>query len=221
MTLFLSNCFQPHILSAHGRKVLTMGSEDSFLLLTPDWLGPLRSVRLWHDSSGRHPSWYLPLLLSGSVTRLRYETYKRNQLWVFPVHHWLSLVQGEKRIEYQLQPASLDHLMHWRTYMHRSLGPILREEHIWINIVTRHPRSSYTRCQRVGVASATLLAAMLISLLLFGVYFNDPTQQMYYGHFLMSSAELMVAVNTTLIVLPLTFLLYFLFRSVLPLYKYS
>nr|CAD7578612.1 unnamed protein product [Timema californicum] len=219
---------QPHILSAQGRKVLTMGSEDSFLLLTPDWLGPLRSVRLWHDSSGRHPSWY--------CGEIEVRDVQRNQLWVFPVHRWLSLVQEEKRIEYQLQPASLDHLMHWRTSMYRSLGPVLREEHIWINIVTRHPISSYTRCQRVAVASATLLAAMLISLLLFGVYFNDPipaerystldhlqppvitnitpnagSQQMYHGHFFMGSAELMVAVNVTLTVLPLTFLLYFLF----------
>jgi PLAT/LH2 domain/GPCR proteolysis site, GPS, motif len=39
------------------------GNVNMFLLTTSQWLGTLSHARLWHDNTGKHPSWYLLRIL--------------------------------------------------------------------------------------------------------------------------------------------------------------
>ena len=44
---------------ANPKRGFTRGSARSFLLGTKQKLGDLTAVRIWHDSRGRSPEWYL------------------------------------------------------------------------------------------------------------------------------------------------------------------
>ncbi|KAG8235316.1 hypothetical protein J437_LFUL003597 [Ladona fulva] len=46
-----------YLLSTPGHKTLTSNSQDWFVLTTPEPLGELLNIRLWHDSTGQKPSW--------------------------------------------------------------------------------------------------------------------------------------------------------------------
>lgn len=47
-------------LSDPDKPVLERGTVDVFLLATPFPLGDVQKLRLQHDNSGGHPSWYEP-----------------------------------------------------------------------------------------------------------------------------------------------------------------
>ena len=48
-----------HVLATDDKEspVLQRGGIDSFLLMTKESLGILRSVRVWHDNAGSSPDW--------------------------------------------------------------------------------------------------------------------------------------------------------------------
>lgn len=50
-----------HTLTDPDKPVLERGAVDVFLLATPFPLGEVRNLRLQHDNSGGHPSWYYRL----------------------------------------------------------------------------------------------------------------------------------------------------------------
>jgi len=48
-----------HVLEDTGGGVHDAGNENWFLIATPESLGNLRKVRVWHSSSGICPAWYV------------------------------------------------------------------------------------------------------------------------------------------------------------------
>ncbi|XP_026176389.1 polycystic kidney disease protein 1-like 2 [Mastacembelus armatus] len=53
-----------HNLTDPDKPVFERGAVDMFLLATPFPLGEVKNLRLQHDNSGGHPSWYWRLRLS-------------------------------------------------------------------------------------------------------------------------------------------------------------
>lgn len=47
-----------HVLTDPEKPVFERGAADMFLLATPYPLGEVRNLRLQHDNTGGHPSWY-------------------------------------------------------------------------------------------------------------------------------------------------------------------
>lgn len=62
---------------------------------TPAALGPLRKVRLWHDSSGACPAWYVSHVM---VKELR----QGRGRWFFPAECWLAAGRQDGRVEREL-----------------------------------------------------------------------------------------------------------------------
>ena len=48
--------------SVPGRQCFLAGYEDWFLVTTPQSLGELRSLSVWHDNKGKSPHWSVSLL---------------------------------------------------------------------------------------------------------------------------------------------------------------
>lgn len=46
-----------HLLESPGIIIHETGSENWFLLATPEWLGNLTQVCVWHSCSGLYPDW--------------------------------------------------------------------------------------------------------------------------------------------------------------------
>ena len=72
-------------------------SEDSFLVATDHPLGILHKVHVWHDNTGKHPSWY--------VSRVVVRDLLANRKYYFLVNSWMSLTIERGSLDKQVYAA--------------------------------------------------------------------------------------------------------------------
>ena len=49
---------ETHILASNDFEVCQRGDVNFFLLRYENHVGDIIAIRMWHNNSGRHPSWY-------------------------------------------------------------------------------------------------------------------------------------------------------------------
>lgn len=72
------------------RKVFQQGGVDSFLLATPEPIGELQFLHVWHNNTGSDASWFLSRV---SVKDLRTE-----KLYYFIVDQWLAVEEDDGKV---------------------------------------------------------------------------------------------------------------------------
>lgn len=100
-----------------GKEPFHTGAIDEFEVELERDLGDLRALRVWHDSFGRDPHWFLE-----SITIRNQHT---GQTWHFRCSRWLSRTRGESLLtsaelfpwvrNRSLSSAPLLHLAHFST----------------------------------------------------------------------------------------------------------
>ncbi|MGH0165709.1 UNVERIFIED_CONTAM: hypothetical protein FKN15_049942 [Acipenser sinensis] len=86
-------------LDCPDKPLFSRNSRHTFILSTPDSLGPLWKVHLWHNNGGQSPSWYVShVIVKDLVTGMS---------WFFPAECWLAVDEGDGKVEREL--TSLSH----------------------------------------------------------------------------------------------------------------
>ncbi|KAK1334730.1 LOW QUALITY PROTEIN: hypothetical protein QTO34_004296 [Cnephaeus nilssonii] len=86
---------EPRELCCPEKPLFGRNSRHTFVLSTPAALGPLRKVRLWHDSGGAHPAWYVSHVMVK-------ELHAGRGRWFFPAECWLAAGRRDGRVEREL-----------------------------------------------------------------------------------------------------------------------
>lgn len=73
-------------------------SEDSFLIASDRPLGNIQKIHLWHDNTGKHPSWF--------VSRVVVRDLQSNKKFFFLANCWLSLTVEQGSLDKQIHAAS-------------------------------------------------------------------------------------------------------------------
>nr|CAD7413531.1 unnamed protein product [Timema poppensis] len=188
---------KPHILVDQRKKLFERGSDDWFIMCTSKSLGELLFLHLWHDSSGTSPAWFdgevttrrsdlsIPTPLPGPIKWISDDRFcekvivqdiQTSQIWTFIVNDWLSVVHKDGKVYRGVSPATEAELNDWRNLLRDHAYITMREEHIWLRIFTRHPRSNFTRVQRVSVATCILMTCMLANIMFYGVPDGSPCE---------------------------------------------
>ncbi|XP_023373648.1 polycystic kidney disease protein 1-like 1 isoform X3 [Otolemur garnettii] len=123
------------------KPLFERNSRHTFILSAPDQLGPLRKVRLWHDSSGPSPGWFL--------SHVMVKALHTRQGWFFPAQCWLSASWCDGRVEREL------------TCLHGGLGfwkftEYLEDFHVWLSVYSRPSSSRYLHTPRLTVTFSLL-----------------------------------------------------------------
>lgn len=191
-----------HILASKKRKVLKRNFDDWFLINCPEPLGDLQSIHIWHDNTGSSPNWFCDKII---VYDLNY-----NSEFVFVVEQWIALQLTyfpeaivRSASDYQVKSVKrifLDNCV---------LG--LREGHILLCIILRHPRSEPSRLQRISVLMCCVMASMLCSIMFYSPQVDDHEYNVGLRDFYVSIQSLLISLTTT-------FIVFFTFRRS---YKYS
>ncbi|KAL1131955.1 hypothetical protein AAG570_011566 [Ranatra chinensis] len=197
-----------HILGCSGFRTLQTGQDNWFLMFTQRRLGRLKYIHLWHDNSGSSPDWYCDKILVYDLeTKAEY---------IFLVRRWLSVLETDDKLEYKISCASESDLKNWNTLTKENLQLGFRETHLWISVFIRHPRSAFSRSQRLSVAMCMIMTNMLVSLLFYGAakttYADDPSYSL-------GLREIIVSIESALITVPLTFMVAFCFKKSRPTYE--
>ncbi|XP_059131313.1 polycystin-1-like protein 1 [Peromyscus eremicus] len=121
-------------------------SRHAFILSTPNQLGPLQKIQLWHDSSGPSPNWFLSHVM---VKELR-----SGQGWFFSAQCWLAVSLCDGRVQREL--FCLRHGLGFWKLFYSKFTEYLEDFHIWLSLYSQPPSSSYLHTQRLAVSFCLL-----------------------------------------------------------------
>ncbi|XP_072517247.1 polycystin-1-like protein 2 [Salminus brasiliensis] len=199
---------EPHHLTDPDKPVFERGGVDMFLLTTPFSLGELQSIRLWHDHSGKHPAWY--------VNKVMVQDLETGQKWHFLCSSWLAIDMGECTLDKVFPVATETDLKAFGNLFFMKTAKDLFDGHIWFSVISRPASSKFTRVQRVSCCFSLLLCTMLTGIMFWGIP-NDPSEQSIdVGNIKFSWKQVMVGIQSSIIMFPVNLLIVSIFRLTRP-----
>ncbi|XP_057193053.1 polycystic kidney disease protein 1-like 2 isoform X3 [Triplophysa rosa] len=199
---------EPHHLTDPEKPVFERGAVDLFLLTTPYSLGELQSISLWHDNSGDHPAWYV-----NSVMVQDMETGEKRH---FLCSAWLAADIDECTIERTIPVATDADLKGFSNLFFMKTTTDFCDGHIWYSVVSRPPSSNFTRVQRISCCFSVLLCTMLTSIMFYGIPTDPSDQSMDMGHIELTWSQVMIGIQSSIIVFPVNLLIVGIFRHSRP-----
>lgn len=189
-------------MASKKRKVLKRNFDDWFLINCPEPLGDLQSIHIWHDNAGSSPEWFCDKII---VYDLNY-----NSEIVFVVEQWIAL-QLTYFPEAMVRSASDSQVKSVKRIFLDNCVLGLREGHILLCIILRHPRSEPSRLQRISVLMCCVMTSMLCSIMFYSPQSDD-------HEYSVGLRDFYISIQSLLISLTATFIVFFAFRRS---YKYS
>uniref|UniRef100_A0A8C4HVJ1 Polycystic kidney disease protein 1-like 2 n=1 Tax=Dicentrarchus labrax TaxID=13489 RepID=A0A8C4HVJ1_DICLA len=199
---------EPHHLTDSEKPVFERGGVDMFLLTTHFSLGDLQSIRLWHDNSGAHPAWY--------VNKVMVQDLESGQKWHFLCNSWLAVDVGECTLDKVFPVASEMDLKRFSNLFFMKTAKDFRDGHIWFSVISRPPCSTFTRVQRVSCCFSLLLCTMLTSIMFWGIPTDPSEQTMDLGHIEFTWQQVMIGIQSSIIMFPINLLIVSIFRNTRP-----
>ncbi|ELT87232.1 hypothetical protein CAPTEDRAFT_84236, partial [Capitella teleta] len=143
------------------RKEFPSGSIYNFVLSVEDCLGPLTYLRIWHDNSGKgkNKGWYLD--------QVQLTDLQTGQKSYFLLDKWLAVEEGDGQVERIIPVATSHDLSAFKHLFNSSFRKKLTNDHMWVSIVSRPTRSSFTRVQRVSCCVSLLFLTMITNCMFF------------------------------------------------------
>ena len=187
-----------------SRTVLARGNEDVFVIHLPASLGEVQYIHLWHDNSGKHPSWFLSHLIIKNL--------QTGEQWTFLGNTWFALEEGDGKINRVLLPISPSEMKSFKYSLNSRGSKSFTEGHLWLSVVTKPPKSKFTRVQRATCCLSLLMSAMLANAMFYRTdKVADPTIQI--GPLKFSWRQIIVGLESALIVTPINLLILTFFKN--------
>ncbi|KAL1007239.1 hypothetical protein UPYG_G00083860 [Umbra pygmaea] len=199
---------EPHHLTDPDKPLFERGAVDTFLLTTPFSLGELQSIRLWHDNSGGHPAWY--------INKVMVQDLESGQKWHFLCNSWLAIDMGDCILDKVFPVATEMDLKKFSNLFFMKTAKDFRDGHIWFSVVSRPPTSTFTRVQRVSCCFSLLLCSMLTNIMFWGIPTDPSEQTMDLGHIEFTWQQVMIGIQSSIIMFPVNLLIVSIFRNTRP-----
>ncbi|XP_034437184.1 polycystic kidney disease protein 1-like 2 [Hippoglossus hippoglossus] len=200
---------ETHTLTDPDKPVFERGAVDMFLLAAPFPMGEVRNLRLQHDNSGGHPSWY--------INRVIIIDLQTRHVGHFFCDCWLSADRGDGMTKKTFNAAKSNEIASFRNIFQNRTSTGFRDEHIWVSIVDPPSRSPFTRAQRVSCCMSLLLCTMAINIAFWNIPINEDSPVIFsLGSLQITWQELMVGVQSGLLMFPINILIITIFRSIRP-----
>lgn len=197
------------LLDMNGSKnPFPRGSVSSFVVKLPRVLGRLNYVRLWHDNSGASPSWNLHQVVVRHVAT--------DQKWFFMCNRWLAVEKDDGQIERVLFVANRKQLSGFHNLFYTRASKDIGDGHIWFSVYTKPPNSSFTRVQRLTCCISLLFSSMFANAMFYEYGLKQQGLQITFGPINFNWIELMIGIQSSLVVLPVNLLIITIFRYIKP-----
>ncbi|XP_065664958.1 uncharacterized protein LOC100198378 isoform X5 [Hydra vulgaris] len=150
----------PIQLRSDCRKLFKRGNVDSFLYATELDIGELKYCTVWHNDSGKNPSWFLSRIVITSLS-------ENQKQYIFFCNNWLSLKFSDCSIIRTLPVALKEEQKMFENIFLAKTARELTDGHLWFSIFYMPPRSNFTRIERLSCCLSLLLATMLSNAMFF------------------------------------------------------
>lgn len=187
-------------------ELFSRGGVDGFVLITSNTYGPLKAITLCHDNSGNDPSWFLETLII--------KDKQTGEVWNFLVNRWLAVEKGDGQIQATVPCFNTSYFGF--SDQVRSMAPrILADSHIWLSVVGKASSSTFTRVQRASCCLSILFSAMIANAMFYNIG-GESLAAIRVGPFKFSWQQIVIGVQSGVIVAPVNILIVLLFRLSRP-----
>ena len=195
-----------HMLKSTSRMCFLQGSVDSFLITTQECLGGLTFIRVWHDNSGKSPSWFLSQVVIRDI--------ETDDKFFFLCKSWLACDEGDGQVDRLFPAAGKEELRDFVHLFKTKTSRDFSDGHLWFSIAFRPVRSHFTCAQRVSCCLSLLMCSMLTNVL----WHRTPVEKQNnvlidLGFFEFTWHEIIIGLQSSLIVFPINLLIVQLFRN--------
>ena len=198
---------EPRLLQRTSSVSFKRTSQDSYLVTTAHSLGSLQYIRVWHDNSGPDPSWFLSEVIIRDV--------ETGEQYFFLCNSWLACDEGDGLVERLIPVASPEELKDFQYLFMQNSTDGFSDGHLWFSIVLRPAQSRFTHAQRVTCCLCLLLCTMLVNAMFFRVpVAAENNVDVDVGPYQFTWHEVMVGIQSSLIVFPINLLIVTIFRRI-------
>ncbi|XP_059380022.1 polycystin-1-like protein 1 [Carassius carassius] len=191
---------QTRELSSSDSKLFTCNSRNTFILSSPESLGRVWKLHLWHDNGGSSPSWYLRHVVVKDLVQ--------GSCWFFLGQCWLAVDEGDGRVERSL--VASENSLTFKQFLYLKLTEYLKDFHPWLSVYSRPSFSSHTHTQRWSVCLLLLQGYMCVSAVLVNLLEEQCFAEM--GLIDVSPVSMVTGLCSALAVLPVGGLVSLVFR---------
>ena len=191
-----------------NKNPFSRGSVSSFVAKLPNLLGQLNYVRVWHDNSGPSPSWHLYQIVVRHVAT--------DKKWFFICNRWLAVERDDGTIEKVLFVADQKQMAGFQNLFYQRATKDIGDGHLWFSVYTRPPNSSFTRVQRLTCCISLLFSTMVANAMFYELGSEQQSLQIQFGPINFNWTELMIGIQSSLVIVPVNLLIITIFRYTRP-----
>ena len=188
-----------------NNELFARGSVNTFMLSLKESLGDISHIKIWHDNSGENPQWFVNKIVIRETTS---ET-----AWHFVCNRWLAAEREDGKIERVLYVSSSSEVNSFKNKFYSRVTAGLGDGHVWLSVITRPPTSPFTRVQRVSCCLSVLMSAMVTNAMFYQFGAKDSDNAFHLGPFILSWRQIIIGIQSAVLVVPVNVLIVFLFRN--------
>ena len=132
--------------------------------------------------------------------------------WLVLCNKWLAVDMSDGLIDKIFPVATTEQLKKFRNLFSNRTIRGLTDGHLWFSVFSRPARSHFTRLQRLSCCLALLMTTMLTSIMFYGIPDDPADQVMDFGTFRVSVREIIIGIESSLIVFPINLMIVQIFR---------
>lgn len=187
---------------------LLLSLSDILVIVAVQDLGKIKYIRLWHDNTGANPSWFVSrICVTNIVTNIQTQ---------FLCNSWMGIALGGGKIDRVFLAAEQSELKSFEAIFFAKASQGFTDDHLWFSVPMRSPRSNFTRVQRVSCCLCVLICTMLANAMFYRTNFKVAGTGIQVGSFNFNWKQIIIGIESSLIVLPLSLLIVLLFRKAAP-----
>ena len=187
-----------------SQDIFARGSINGFILIINEPLGTLMEITLEHDNAGENPSWF--------VETVTIRDRQVEEQWIFPINRWLAVEREDGEVEVTVDTRSANS---FSNQVRSRFGRKIAESHLWMSVFGKPFSSTFTRVQRASCCLSFLFSAMIANAMFYNIG-GESEGAIQVGPFKFSWRQIIVGVQSGLIVAPVNILIVFLFKSSKP-----
>ena len=169
--------------------IFDRGTEQKFVIILHKDIGEIYSLRIWHDNSGKDPSWFLDAI---EITDA-----KSGSCWKFIFETWLSLEDESFSNEVLQNPSCSG-----PSITTKLVKEMFSNGHLWLSVITKTPGDCFTRVQRISFCFSLLFCTMAVNAT-FYYWGTHSSQTINLGPLKFSARQAIVSIQSNLFILPL------------------
>ena len=190
----------PRELIDPSKTIFQKRGQDTFLVSCEDFYGDLTYLKVWHDNSGKKPSWYM--------SKVAIHDLNTGKKFLFINEAWLAVEEGDGSVEKVLPVAGPDEIASFNHLFYSTTQKNLTDNHIWFSVFIRPAKSRFTRVQRLSCCLTLVYCVMVTNAMFYQVGGeSSKSSTLKIGPFEFSAAQIGIGVMSSLIIFPVNLLI--------------